>query len=422
VSLSSRQAALSTSSLGAGSHSIVASYGGDSTYQASASAPLTQTVGTASTTLSLTSNINPSGYNQTVTFTASLTPQFGGSATGTITFKNGANTLGTGAVSSNQATITVNTLTLGTHSITAVYGADANLTGSSSGIVSQVVKKTSTATTVTSSPNPAFVAQTITYTAMVTSKYLGMVSGSVTFKAGTVSLGSAPLMNGRASVNASFSTSGNRYITAMYAGDVNNTGSTSPVLTQVVNKYPSSTTVVSNLHPSRFGQAVMFTATVTTGGSPTGTVTFKSDGATLNTVALTGNTASLSTSALTAGTHVITAVYSGDATYNASTSPVLKQVVSKALTAESLSSSQNPSASGQAVTFTATVTSSGGVPTGTVTFKKGATALGPAATLSKGVATFTTSTLAAGSSTITAVYGGTANYSTSSASMTQAVQ
>jgi hypothetical protein len=165
----------------------------------------------------------------------------------------------------------------------------------------------------------------------------------------------------------------------------------------------------------------MFTATVTTGGSPTGTVTFKSDGSTLDTVPLTGNTASLSTSALTAGTHVITAVYSGDATYNASTSPVVKQVVSKALTAESLSSSQNPSASGQAVTFTATVTSSGGVPTGTVTFKKGATTLGPA-TLSNGVATFTTSTLAVGSSTITAVYGGTANYSTSSASMTQAVQ
>jgi hypothetical protein len=421
MSLSSGKASLSVSSLGAGSHSIVASYGGDSTYPASASAPLTQTVRSASTTLSLASNINPSGYNQSVTFTASLTPQFGGSAAGTITFKDGTNTLRTATVSGNLATITVNTLTLGTHSITAVYGGDANLTGSSSGIVSQVVKKTSTTTAVTSSPNPAFVAQTITYTATVTSKYLGMVSGSVVFKSGSASLGSATLVNGRASVNASFSTSGNRSITANYAGDVNNTGSTSPLLTQVVNKYPSSTTVASNLHPSRFGQAVTFTATVTTGGSPTGTVTLKSDGAALGTVALTGNTASVSTSALTAGTHVITAVYSGDATYNASTSPVLKQVVSKALTAESLSSSQNPSAAGQAVTFTATVTSSGGVPTGTVTFKKGTTTLGPA-TLSGGVATFTTSSLAVGSSTITANYGGTANYSPSSASVTQVVQ
>jgi Bacterial Ig-like domain (group 3) len=181
--------------------------------------------------------------------------------------------------------------------------------------------------------------------------------------------------NGQASVNASFSTPGNRSITAKYVGDVNNTGSISPKLTQVVNKYPSSTTVASSLNPSRFGQVVMFTATVTTGGSPTGTVTFKSGAATLGTVALTGNTASLSTSALAAGTHIITAKYSGDATFQASTSLGLKQVVSKALTAESLTSSPNPSALGQLVTFTATVSSSAGVPTGTVTFKKGTTTL-----------------------------------------------
>jgi hypothetical protein len=373
----------------------------------------------ASTTLSLTSNINPSGYNQAVTLTASLTPQFGGSATGTITFKDGANPLRTATVSGNVATITVSTLALGTHSITAVYSGDSNVTGTSSRIVSQVVKKTSTTTVVTSSPNPAFVAQTITYTATVTSKYLGVVSGSVTFKAGTASLGSATLVNGQASVNASFSTSGNRSITAAYAGDVNNTGSTSPLLTQVVNKYPSSTTVASSPNPSKFGQVVTFTATVTTGA--TGTVTFKSGTAALGTVALTGNSANLSTSALATGTRSITAVYNGDATYNPSTSPVLKQVVNKALTAESLTSSPNPSASGQTVTFTATVTSSGGVATGTVTFKKGTTTLG-SATLSGGVATFTTSTLPVGSSTITANYGGTANYGSSSASETQVVQ
>jgi hypothetical protein len=469
------------------------------------------------TTLGLASNINPSVYNQAVTFTALVTPKFGGSATGTVTFKDGANTLGTAAVSGNLATMTVSTLAVGTHSITAAYSGDSNFTGSSSGVVSQVVTKASTATVVASSLNPAFVTQTITYTATVTSQYGGMVSGSVVFKSGGASLGSATLVNGQASVNASFSTSGNRSITATYVGDANNTGSTSPALKQVVNKFttstsvtsslnpslvgqsvtftatvssaygaipdgemvtfkdrsatlstatlsggmatlsistlaagshsitvtyagdtlfagsatallaqvvnknPSSTTVASSLNPSRFEQVVTFTATVTTGGSPTGTVTFKSGTATLGTVALTGNTASLSTSALTAGSHLITATYNGDATFKASTSPGLKQVVSKALTAESLASSQNPSALRQPVTFTASVSSSAGVPTGTVTFKKGTTTLGTAA-LSGGVAAFTTSTLAAGSSTITADYGGAANYSTSSASVTQVVQ
>jgi hypothetical protein len=421
VALSGGQAALATSSLGAGAHSIVASYSGDSADQASTSTALMQIVQMASTRLTLASNTNPSAYNQAVTFTAAVTPEFGGSATGTVTFKDGANTLGTATVSANLATITVSTLVLGTHSITAAYSGDSNFTGSSSGVVSQVVTKASTTTAVASSVNPAFVAQTITYTATVTSQYVGTVSGSVIFKSGATSLGSETLVNGQASLNASFSTSGNRSITATYVGDANNTGSTSPVLTQVVNKYPSSTTVASNLNPAKFGQGVMFTATVTTGGSPTGTVTFKSGAATLGTVALTGNTAAMSTSALAVGTHTITAIYSGDATFKTSASPGLKQVVSKALTTESLTSSPNPSALGQSVAFTATVSSSAGVPTGTVTFKKGGTTLGTAA-LSGGVATFTTSTLPAGSSTITANYGGAGNYSTSSASVTQVVQ
>jgi DNA-binding beta-propeller fold protein YncE len=517
VALSNGQAVLTTSMLGAGSHSIVASYSGDSANQANTSTALTQTVQMASMTLGLASNINPSGYNQAVTFTAALTPKFGGSATGTVTFKDGVNTLGTAAVSGNLATITVSTLAVGTHAITAAYGGDTNFTGSSSGTVSQLVNKAGTTTVVASSLNPALVTQSITYTATITSQYGGMVSGSVVFKSGGASLGSATLVNGQASVSTSFSTAGSRSITATYVGDANNTGSTSPALKQVVNKFttstsvtsslnpslvgqsvtftatvssaygaipdgemvtfknggsalgtvalsggtatlntstltagphsitvtyagdtlfagsvsavlaqvvnknPSSTTVASSLNPSSFGQVVTFTATVTTSGSPTGTVTFKSGTATLGTVALMGNTASLSTSALAGGTRLITATYNGDAAFNASTSPVLDQVVNKALTAESLASSQNPSAPGQAVTFTATVTSSGGVPTGTVTFKHGATILGTG-TLSGGVATFTTSSLAAGSNTITAHYGGSANYATSSASVTQVVQ
>ena len=84
-------------------------------------------------------------------------------------------------------------------------------------------------------------------------------------------------------------------------------------------------------------------------------------------------------------------------------------------TTTALASSANPSASGQAVTFTATVPASGtGTPTGTVTFKAGATALGPVTTLDAlGQATFTTSALTVGSHSITAVYGGDANFATS---------
>ncbi|HVJ90749.1 MAG TPA: Ig-like domain-containing protein [Labilithrix sp.] len=75
-----------------------------------------------------------------------------------------------------------------------------------------------------------------------------------------------------------------------------------------------------------------------------------------------------------------------------------------------LESSLNPSAFGDAVTFTATISPDGGPPTGTVTFNDGANALGAGAVDASGVATFTTSALTVGSHDITATYGGNQNY------------
>jgi len=97
---------------------------------------------------------------------------------------------------------------------------------------------------------------------------------------------------------------------------------------------PTTTTVTSNQNPSSFGSPVTFTATVSRGSSTTaltGTVIFK-DGATqIGTAAVNlvsgAYKATLTTSSLTTGSHSITAVYSGDANFNSSTSAVLTQVV-----------------------------------------------------------------------------------------------
>jgi hypothetical protein len=122
-------------------------------------------------------------------------------------------------------------------------------------------------------------------------------------------------------------------------------------------------------------------------------------------------------STLTAGSHAITAAYGGAVNYSTSTSPTLTQVVTAAPPADTTttaSSSVHPSVYGQPVTFLASVSTSGsGTPGGTVTFYDGATALG-SANLSGGNATLTTSTLAAGSHAIVAVYAGTASFTGSS--------
>src|SRR5689334_6917065 len=85
---------------------------------------------------------------------------------------------------------------------------------------------------------------------------------------------------------------------------------------------------------------------------------------------LTNGTAVFNTSALALGTHPITAIYNGGATFNTSTSNVVNQLVLLPTTT-TLGSNPNPSTVAQSVTFTATVTASSGTPDGSVTFKDG---------------------------------------------------
>ena len=126
---------------------------------------------------------------------------------------------------------------------------------------------------------------------------------------------------------------------------------------------------------------------------------------------LSGGLAGFTTSALPRGVNSITAVYGGDSNFGGSTSKGVKQVVKKAPTSTRVSSSTNPSIYGQAVTFTAVVTSGLGAPPDgeTVLFKQGSTVLGTG-TLSGGSASFTTSTLPVGTNYIKAVYGGDSNF------------
>src|SRR5207248_172253 len=127
------------------------------------------------TTTTLASSQNPSVFGQSVTFTATVAPVAPGNTTptGTVTFKDGATAIGTGTLAPGTgatatATFTTATLAVGSHSITAVYGGDATHTTSTSPILTQVVNKASTATTVTSSLNPSLFNQSVTFTATVT--------------------------------------------------------------------------------------------------------------------------------------------------------------------------------------------------------------------------------------------------------------
>ena len=116
-------------------------------------------------------------------------------------------------------------------------------------------------------------------------------------------------------------------------------------------------------------------------------MTFLDGGSPIGTGTLSGGVATFTTSALAVGNHTVTTSYGGDGNFNGSLGTLTgnPEVINKAGPTVALTSSQNPSVFGQSVTFTATVSATGGTPTGTVTFLDGGTSIGTA-TLSAGVA------------------------------------
>ena len=382
------------------------------------------------TSTSIVSSLNPSTYGNAVTFTATVAPAVGsGTPTGTVTFKKGSATLGTGTLSGGVATFTSTTLPVATNSITAVYGGNASSLTSTSAPLSQSVVQATTTTTLKSNANPALANQSVTLTATVTGQYGGNPTGTVTFYSNGVQIGSPGTVAARqASVTTSFPSPAVYSITAVYNGNTDFMPSpASPPLSETIyapTAVPTTTSLKSSGSPSMVGQPVTFTATVkpALGSIPSGDhVTFYNGTASIGTGTTVSGVATLMTSSLPSGTDPITAAYAGDGTYLASTSAVVNQRVNKNTTATTVSSGLNPSTYGQSVTFTVTVSSAGPTPTGTVTFKNGSAAFGTG-TLSGGMATLAYSKLAAGADSITAVYGGDTNsLNSTSAPLSQSV-
>lgn len=296
--------------------------------------------------------------------------------------------------------------------------------------------KSSTTSTVASSLNPSLVGQMLTFKTTVNST-AGVLpdGGLVTFRNGAAILGTATLRSGTASWMTSSLPVGVFNITASYCGDANFDSSTSPPLRQVVKsttRFATSTGLVSSLNPALYGQSITWAAKVTTSGTvaPTGNVVFRwsrdSQTYTIGTAPLNANgIAMLTRSNLNAdpfgAPYPLVAVYSGDSFNLGSTSPVVLQHVLQTKTAASITSSVNPSKPGQAVTFTAKITSPTVIVTGPVTFSIGYTYLGMAQ-LSGGTAKFTTSALPAGASRVKVTYLGNSNVAKSSATVLQTVQ
>jgi hypothetical protein len=138
-----RSATCSSSGLGVGTHSIVATYGGDGGNTGSTSSAFTQTVNKATSTAAMSSSANPAVVGTGVTFTATVT---GTAPTGSVNFKDGATSIAscaavplTGSGNARTAVCSTAALAAGSHGITAVYAGDAANLGSTSAVLTQTV-------------------------------------------------------------------------------------------------------------------------------------------------------------------------------------------------------------------------------------------------------------------------------------------
>jgi hypothetical protein len=195
-----------TIQLTGGTHALVATYGGDISYNASPALNLPSiTVTPAATSPTLAPSANPVSANQQVTLSVTIATQSNSTQgpTGTVTFKDGSNTIGTpqpvtpaGATSTafaiGTASMTATFATTGTHSLTAVYGGDANYATSTTSAVSLAVGQTTT-TTVTASPTslPAGGGSVMLTATVVGTGSGASPSGMVQFMNGTTALSTA---------------------------------------------------------------------------------------------------------------------------------------------------------------------------------------------------------------------------------------
>jgi hypothetical protein len=306
----------------------------------------------------------------------------------------------------------------------------------------------STTTVLASGTNPSSVGGSVTLTATVTAADQSLdtssPSGTVEFYSCATSdcsaptaLGTGTLGSGTATFSTSSLSSGTDYLEATYEGVTNYfSTSTSNVVSQVVSgaTHPSVVSLRSMDDPAAVGSPVMYVAQVSgggasTAGAATGTVTFKDFGSPISSCANTAISSGLARCtatypAMNGSPHQITATYSGDTFYMASTSSMLSEKVVRAAPGNAVELARSVVVGGT-LHFIARVSGHGStMPTGNVRWHvatpAGVRGCALTSALTNGITRCSIVATKAGRYVVSEVYAGDANYVSAASSNSRA--
>src|SRR6201996_4520940 len=226
-----------------------------------------------------------------------------------------------GTSNSGMQTVTVQLkpLSAGNHTLTAQYSGDSNYPAFTFGNYAvSVARGASSNTSLSLSATSVMAGDPVTLTAFVGGPGRSTPEGTVQFTAGSMNLGSAPTLLGKASVTTSSLTPGTYELVAAFTGQVGSTSSQSTPVALTVTQIPTTLALTANPASATAGTPVTITATVSypqTSLLPSGTMTIKDGSTTIATLAVVDGAASFTTSTLAVGTHSLSASYSGDANF-----------------------------------------------------------------------------------------------------------
>ena len=419
-----------------GTHTVLATYSGDTNYASASSSAVTITVAQITpTALTLTPATATPAPGSSLQLTARLATTISGttSPTGTVRFTlDGVQQGALIPVSGLTAITTITVPTSGSHNLQAIYSGDANYVGVSSAVVPISVALVATTTIVSPSNYSPSPGSSIQATATVTPSALGttMPTGTVTVTFNGIVQGVQTLASGTA-VSTTFpvpSTPGAYLLQATYSGDTYYATSASSVVTVTVSKFPTTTVIFPATSSPAAGSPLVVSGSITPStvgpALPTGTFSVTEDGAAVGAIATVtpGNPASVSVTlpALIPGSHVLQGTYSGDSYYSTSTSfPPVTVSVAKSPTTISISPVTLSPTAGSTLQVLANITTTvplTALPSGTVTvYLDGISQIsGTVSAGSPSTATVSIPIFVAGSHILTATYSGDTYYTSSS--------